>query len=404
MTKTFSKEMVLVAGFLSIIVTPGIIQTAIELRGGDALQVLNVFRQKTTSKNLRAYEREMEDASWVAKQLRPAMQYVQFRLLREAGDKAVIGRDGWMFYKPGFRYLTERPASPNLAVPSNDPLPAIVAFRDELAKRNIRLLVMIAPNKESVYPEKLTRRAEGLDVLVCAQTRRLMDDLKSAGIEVADLFETYHVAKRNPQHDAASPLYLVQDSHWSPVGVELAAKAVAQKIVSGGWIQRGGVAYESKPISVRRVGDVIRMLQVPQIERRIAPEEILCRQIVRSDTQLPYQDNPDAEILVLGDSFLRIYEQDEPQSAGFVAHLARELQQPVASLINDGGASTLVRQELHRRPRLLANKKLVIWEFVERDIRFGTEGWQPVPLPPASRVERDEALPRARPDDTKGKP
>ena len=39
-----------------------------------------------------------------------------------------------------------------------------------------------------------------------------------------------------------------------------------------------------------------------------------------------------------------------------------------ASIINDGGASTLVRQELHRRPQLLASKKLVIWEFVEREL------------------------------------
>jgi hypothetical protein len=58
----------------------------------------------------------------------------------------------------------------------------------------------------------------------------------------------------------------------------------------------------------------------------------------------------------------------------------------VAAIVNDGGASTLVRQELHRRAALLTNKKVVVWEFVERDIRFGTEGWQLVPLPPASRV------------------
>ena len=26
-------------------------------------------------------------------------------------------------------------------------------------------------------------------------------------------------------------------------------------------------------------------------------------------------------------------------------------------------------------------KRLVIWEFVERDIRYGTEGWKLIPLP-----------------------
>jgi len=42
--------------------------------------------------------------------------------------------------------------------------------------------------------------------------------------------------------------------------------------------------------------------------------------------------------------------------------------------------TTLVRQQLGRNPKLLANKKVVVWEFVERDIRFGTEGWQIVTL------------------------
>jgi hypothetical protein len=161
----------------------------------------------------------------------------------------------------------------------------------------------------------------------------------------------------------------------------VAAKAAAQHILNAGWVRNGTVAYDVKPATVHRLGDVVRMLQVPQIEQDIAPEDVSCQQIVRQDTQSPYHDDPDAEILVLGDSFLRIYGQDEPQSAGFIAHLAYELRQPVASIVNDGGASTLVRQGLHRRPRLLTGKKLVIWEFVERDIRFGAEGWQRVPLP-----------------------
>jgi hypothetical protein len=62
------------------------------------------------------------------------------------------------------------------------------------------------------------------------------------------------------------------------------------------------------------------------------------------------------------------------------------LGRPLASIVNDGGASTLVRQELHRRPALLANKKVVVWEFVERDLRLGTEGWAKVPLPITSAL------------------
>jgi hypothetical protein len=390
MKTCLSKEFVLVIGFLGIIAAPGIIQTRLELSRDGTLQAFNVFRQKPTATNLRTYEKEMEEASWVAEQLRPVIQYAQFNWLREGGDKAICGADGWMFYRPGVQYLTERTAATTPGL--NDPLAAILAFRDELAKRQIHLLILVAPNKESIYPEKLTRRAKGLEVVVCAPTRRLLAELRQAGLVVVDLFETFRQAKRNPQLNTGTPLYLAQDSHWSPMGLALAANTVARTILDRGWVQRGNVAYDTSPSPVRRLGDIIRMLQVPKIERETLPELVPCRQIIRIDTQQPYLDDPDAEILVLGDSYLRIYEQDEPRSAGFVAHLARELGQPVASIINDGGASTLVRQELNRRPRLLANKRLVIWEFVERDIRLGIEGWQVVPVPPAMGASPPRAL------------
>ncbi len=102
--------------------------------------------------------------------------------------------------------------------------------------------------------------------------------------------------------------------------------------------------------------------------------------MVQPDTGEPYRGTPESEVLILGDSFLRVYEQDEPMAAGFIAHLARELGQPLAAIVNDGGASTLVRQALARRPTLLKNKRLVIWEFAEREIRYGAEGWRIVPL------------------------
>jgi hypothetical protein len=43
-------------------------------------------------------------------------------------------------------------------------------------------------------------------------------------------------------------------------------------------------------------------------------------------------------------------------------------------------ASTLVRQELARNLDLLKGKRLVIWTFAERDLRFGMQGWQKIAL------------------------
>ena len=159
----------------------------------------------------------------------------------------------------------------------------------------------------------LTRRAEGTGVVVGPDTRAVLDRLHGAGIEVVDLFEQYRRAKQEQGDLDAGALYLVQDSHWLPAGMRLAAAAVARRLLELGWVPEGNTLYSEKPATVRRHGDVLQMLQVPQIECAVLPEEIVCRQVIRRDTQALYRDAPDAAVLVLGDSFLRIYEQDEPQ-------------------------------------------------------------------------------------------
>jgi len=181
--------------------------------------------------------------------------------------------------------------------------------------------------------------------------------------------------------DVATSLYLAQDSHWSPQGMELAAQAVARRLLDLGWVGKGPVEYATRPVSIRRYGDVLRMIRVPQVERLYEPQRIDCVQVLDRATGRPCEDDPSSPVLVLGDSFLRIYERDEPGGSGFLAHLARRLGFGLTSVVNDGGASTLVRQQLARKPALLRGKKVVLWEFVERDIRFGAEGWQVVPLP-----------------------
>ena len=111
-------------------------------------------------------------------------------------------------------------------------------------------------------------------------------------------------------------------------------------------------------------------------------------------------------MLVLGDSFCRIYQYPEPQSlgemptgaatghtsdsgtkrllpgsAGFISHLALALGSPVDAIVSDGGAGTDVRRRLSTNPEILEGKRVVIWEFVERDIALGGQGWEDVALP-----------------------
>jgi len=371
-TASRKRHVGLIAAFLLLIGIAAPSQIAWELRDGEQPQIVGLFRQVPTRANLRQFENRLENTCRLAQTLRPWMQYARFVLFEDAGDKALVGRAGWFFYRPTVQYLVEPWSSPD------DVYAAIVSFRDDLASRGIQLLLMPAPNKASIYPEMLAARASGMSEPVNARTRDVLARLKEAGVEIVDLFEVYGKARQT----AGSPdYYLAQDSHWSPEGTRLAAEVVARKLLDSGWVEEGPVKYEAMPVTVERYGDVLRMIRVPQIEQLYRPQRIDCTQVLDAETGQPYKDDPNSPVLVLGDSFLRIFERDEPGSGGFIAHLAQNLGFGVTSIVNDGGASTLVRQQLASRPSLLNGKKVVIWEFVERDIRFGTEGWQVIRLP-----------------------
>ena len=381
MVKAQFKDLFLTVAFLLMIAGVGLIQAGIEIAGGENPLIFSLFRQRPTAAGLRSLEKDMENANWLSQLSQPWMRCTQFALLKETGDKALMGRESWFFYRPSVQYLVEPwPLAGVAADAHGDAVSAIRTFRDRLAERGIQLLLIPAPGKESIYPQYLTARAYQAKTPVYEHTRTILKQLREAGVEILDLYTVYKEAIEKPNENRI-PFYLSQDTHWSPTGLELAAQAAALRILERGWIKKGTSEYRLKPITLQRQGDIVRMINLPSSERIFTPEEVHCAQVIRSDNGELYRDSPDAEILVMGDSFLRIFERDEPKAAGFIAHLAYELRTPLTSIVSDGGASTLVRQELSRKSALLAGKKLVIWEFADRDIRFGTEGWQDVPLP-----------------------
>src|SRR5881628_605750 len=127
--------------FLVMIFTVPLTQASIEIYHGQLPAALELFARTPTVGNLRAFEKEVEDSSWFSRKLRPWMQYLWFQLLSNPGDKAILGRDGWLFYRPDVRYLVE-PYPPDKArsAPGEDPLSTIVAFQRQLSQRGIRLM------------------------------------------------------------------------------------------------------------------------------------------------------------------------------------------------------------------------------------------------------------------------
>lgn len=350
---------------------------------------------------LRPYEAEMEKSSVFATTLRPWMQYGYYRLFGDLGNKGIKGAHGWLFYRPDVEYLVRpdvlnpksRTVDANDVAITEDVVGAIVDFRDQLAARGIDLLFVAMPGKPSIYPDLVNPSAQSASAGSISHTRGVLERLKEAGIETVDLFDAF-AHERGNDGVSGDSLYLRTDTHFKNRGVLVAAAAVADRVRRYPWYGQGSAEFASDTVIIPRYGDIAEMAGLPAtiVAKRqfpFAAESTVCHQVfrvVRDDNNrfvkhaLYKDDYRGSTILVLGDSYSRIYQTDQPKSAGWIAHLARELSQPVASLVNDGGASTLVRQSLARNPRLLKNKKLVIWEVVERDFRFGDEGWKKIEI------------------------
>ena len=369
-----------VGGFVALLTVIPVMQICMELSAGDRPQCLELFSNLPVAEQRKAFAHALQKDCRPVQAIRPWIQYARYRVLGELPDKALAGPNGWLFYQPAVQYLVEPWPAPGSPAPT-EILAAVKSFRDQLQDRGIELMVMIAPNKASVYADRLNPSAIGDRSNVNTQTLVMMELLREQGIEVMDLFNLFRQARTDrPDRD----LYLAQDSHWSPTGMRLAAKAVAGRLVELGWVQPVTPGrYTLKSVPIKRYGDVIEMVHVEQIAGCYEPEHLDCTQVIEADGSV-YRDDPHSTVLVMGDSFLRIYRRDEPKAGGFIEHVAYHLGLPLTGLVNDGGASTLVRQQVAGKHNILKRKRVVVWEFVERDIRFGTEDWQIVTLPPQS--------------------
>ncbi len=425
---TRKSERVLVMGFLAVITAVPVTQTGLELARHEQVQFTDVFRHRPTGKQLRQFEHTLEEKSWFQQKLRPVVQRFLFETLRETGAQGVLGLDRWLFYRPDLRYLVEpnrREANPNPSVwipSSGDRTPrgsveqAILRFRDQLQERGIVLVVVPVPGKPAVYPDRVTRRGLGKQPRFESPTLELLRALQRNGVPTVDLFAAFSTARSGPAPGGGRRrLYLAQDTHWTPRGAQLAAASVAARLREMQLAAAPAKAFGTARVAVTRWGDVLDMMQIPGLRDGFPPETVECLQVLdpalgplvpaASDRPGTYRyPGQQASVLVLGDSFCRIYQYPEPQSlgelpaaagrreetgakrllpgsAGFVSHLALALQSPVDAIVSDGGASTDVRRRLSTNPEILEGKKVVIWEFVERDIALGRAGWEDVPLP-----------------------
>ena len=350
-------------------------------------------------REIQHYEARLEEEAWLTRRVLPPAQLVLSRVFGVGNEKVYLGRGDWLFYRPEIEYLTghgfltprqlaRRAASSNAWTPppQPDPMQAIVQFRAQLATRGIDFILLPVPGKASVHAEHFARAfAHDTPVLRNRSYRNFMRALKAKGIRVFDPADRLAAFART--HGASA--YLVTDTHWTPAAMESIAAALAEELRPLLPTAPAVAAFRRDTATVAYLGDLGKMLKLPDDSRWPAPETIEIHPVRPVVGGAAWAPDPAADVLLLGDSFANIYALESMgwgASAGLAEHLALALNRPVDALRrNDAGAHAtremLARELVGGRDRL-AGKKVVVWEFAARELAQGD--WKLLDLRPVT--------------------
>lgn len=307
-----------------------------------------------------AMEKSVESQS-LFENWRRADQTLFLKAFGKGNRRVVVGRDGWLYYRPdleavygkGPRYEEPTTVAREAVDDSwQPPIAAIVAFAEQLQQRGIELTVVPVPTKPMLAPSGLV---DGSNEILRADYDEILTELRDAGVDVVDLVP---LLEQIPE----SQRYLKQDTHWSAATMEKVA-AQFQKSENS--------TYQKQEIERSHTGDLVGMLDTAS---PIYPEEKqTLRRVIGASTS-----DPQSEIVLLGDSFVNIYEDpalgfgaegEESIGAGFASHLAAAIGQPVHTIAVNGGGSTAARRAFVLLPDdVVRSKERVIWVFSARDL------------------------------------
>ncbi|MGE4567664.1 MAG: hypothetical protein AB7C90_00585 [Bacteroidales bacterium] len=364
-----------------------------------------------------AFESGLEEGSFLHDILTPPFESLQARLLRSGNEKAVPGREGWLFYEPDIAFLTRGGTARVLMVSEHsnltalptaevnpNPLDAMLRFARELRKRQITLIVMPVPVKPMLYPEPLSPPAGPATASgSCATLPQPFSLVAKAMLdrEGVVLFDPFPVLAALKERGV--PVFLKSDTHWTPAAMEEVASALSITLRQAGLApQPDSSLFLREKLRVQGVGDIVTMLGGDTQHSIYPPEEVEIHPVFSQSGEMwmPFRGS---EILFLGDSFSNIYSLEGMgwgASAGFAEQLSWQLQYGVDALRrNDAGASatrTMLSNELQRGVDRLKAKRVVIWSFAMRELAFGN--WADIPM--AIGKPRDTGFLRLAPADS----
>lgn len=387
--------------FLAAIYAVPLSQAYLEKREDEELSIGELFKRAPTAENLRQGEKTIEDASYAKAWVQPRLQLWLTRLGRVGNKLAVVAHDGWIYFTPGVLHVAgpgflDRRTHQNREKEARDagegpvhtdPLAAIVAFQRALARRGAHLVLLPMPDKAALEPGPLGGR--GTPAAARAQNPdddRFFAELRAAGVDVFDA----RVSVPNPKQ---SPLYLVQDTHFTPEFMERIARDLAKNVRALGVLPElpSAPALQSVEQPASRVGDLVDMLKLPDEQELFKAQSVQVHQ-VQDASGNPWEPDPAADVLLLGDSFTNIFSLEGMgwgNASGLAPHLALALGRPIDVIAQNDSGAFATRQALSRELAAgqdrLKGKRVVIWEFAARELSVGD--WKPLDFAEPAAVD-----------------
>jgi alginate O-acetyltransferase complex protein AlgJ len=279
---------------------------------------------------------------------------LDYKLFNEGRPGVVLGREQWLFSDEEFKpsVAAEQQMRDNLAL--------VRGVRDTLQRQGVQLVLAIIPAKARVYAEYLGKETPA----------SLHDDLfnqfhaqvRQANVLAPDLLAPLEQAKARGQ------VFLRTDTHWTPMGAEVVAQALAdtvqrQQLLSGepqAYVTQAGASAPYK-------GDLTNFLPLDPLFSDLLPPPDTLQQ---RSTQ-PAQAEGDGDDALFADNQIPVALVGTSYSANphwnFLGALQQALHSDVANYAEDGHGPLLpMLKYLQSDAFKNAPPQVVVWEFPER--------------------------------------
>lgn len=184
----------------------------------------------------RQYEQYFNETFAGRKKLVKKFSKIKLRLGMDSGY-IINGLDGWMFYDSAkipdgytlIDYYGEISYTPQeLAAMAS----GMKAARDFYARKGIDYMIVVMPNKESLYSEYMPERMQRARVSELSRNdRAILYAQENTDVPILNLGDSLKAAKKQTKY----PLYFKKDTHWNNIGAYVAYVQMAQTLKTLGY-------------------------------------------------------------------------------------------------------------------------------------------------------------------------